>query len=136
MNDGTRFLIVSLGGDLYALPITRLQEIAVPRNIEKDAKLTELFEGKFDYRGASIPVLNMKKIFRIPGPPGASLLVIKSDKGLIGLLVDAVTEILATEQRPAPLPPGVLNPEHRYYGGVLHHKAGLVLLLNEDGLLP
>jgi chemotaxis signal transduction protein len=136
MDDRTRFLILSLGGEDYALPIARLLEITVPRNIQKEAKLTELFEGKIDYRGKLVPVLNLKKVLKLGGEPGATMLVVSSSKGMLGLLVDSVTEILDTEQRPAPLPQGIVNPSHAYYGGVLRYKENLVLLLNEDGLLP
>lgn len=136
MNEGTRFLILSLANENYALPITRLMEITVPRDIQKDPNLTELFEGKFEFRGTLIPVLNIKKVLKISGKPGTTLLVVKGAKGLLGLLVDAVIEILDTEQKPAPLPAGVINPSQRYYNGVLRYKKELVLLLNEDGLLP
>lgn len=136
MDDSSRFLILSLGGENYALPITRLLEITVPRNIQKDPKLTELFEGRFVHRGKSIPVLNMKRVFKIPGAPGETLLVIRSAKGTLGLLVDAVTEIMDTTQRPAAVPAGIMNPSLQYYSGILRHKESLVLLLNEDGMLP
>ncbi len=136
MNEGTRFLIVSLGGESYAMPITRLLEIAVPQAIRKDANLTEVFEGKFEFRGKWIPVLNIKKIFRIPGKPGTSLLVVKSAKGVLGMLVDAVMEIIDTAQKPVPVPKGVMNPTLRYFDGILRYRDDLILLLNEDGLLP
>jgi len=136
MDVGTRFLILSLEGESYAVPITRLLEITVPRGIQRDAKLTEVFEGKIEFRGKWIPVVNVKKIFKLGGKPGAALLVIKGAKGLLGLLVDAVTEIIDTEQKPVPLPKGVMNPTLNYYAGILRHKEGLILLLNEDGLLP
>jgi len=61
---------------------------------------------------------------------------VQSDKGTMGLLVDEVTEILDSAQKPAPLPAGILNPSVRYYSGILRHRDNLVLLLNEDGLLP
>ncbi len=136
MDDGKRFLILSLGGESYAFPITRLLEITVPRGIQKDAKLGEAFEGEIEYRGAWIPVLNTKKVFKLSGQPGATLLVVKSGKGTLGILVDDVMEILDTDERPAPMPQGVVAPGFRYYSGVLRHKENLVLLLNEDGLLP
>jgi purine-binding chemotaxis protein CheW len=136
MDDRTRFLILSLSGESYALPITRLLEITVPRNIQKDPNLTEMFDGKFEFRGRLIPVLNTKKIFKLPGALGETLLVVKSIKGTIGLLVDAVTEILDTEQKPVVMPKGVINPSFPYYSGILRHKEKIVLLLNEDGLLP
>ncbi len=136
MDKGTRFLIVSLGGESYAMPITRLVEIAVPQAIKKDANLTEVFEGKFDFRGKWIPVLNIKKIFRLPGKPGTALLVVTSAKGILGMLVDAVTEIIDTGQKPVPVPKGVMNPTLHYFGGILRYRDNLILLLNEDGLLP
>jgi len=136
MDEGTRFLILSLAGESYAIPITRLLEITVPHGILPDANLTEVFEGKFEFRGRLVPVLNIKKVLKIPGPAGAALLVVNSAKGILGLLVDAVTEILDSAQLPAPLPRGVVNPSMSYYRGVLRHKDTLVIVLNEDGLLP
>jgi purine-binding chemotaxis protein CheW len=134
MDEGTRFLILSLEGETYAISIARLIEIMVSQNIQQDTTLTEVFEGKFEFRGKSIPVLNVKKIFKMPGMPGKTLLVVKSIKGILGILVDAVTEIVDTEQKPVPVPKGVVNPSLQYYRGILRHKDNLVLLLNEDGL--
>jgi purine-binding chemotaxis protein CheW len=136
MDEGTRFLILSLAGENYAVPITRLLEITASHGIHKDPNLTEMFEGKFEFRGKMIPVLNIKKVFKIPGTAGTTLLVVKSGKGVLGILVDAVTEILDTPQKPVPMPKGVVNPSMPYYSGVLRHKDTLVVLLNEDGLLP
>jgi purine-binding chemotaxis protein CheW len=136
MNEGTRFLIVSLGGESYAMPITRLLEITVPQAIKKDANLTEVFEGKVEFRGKWIPVLNLKKIFRIPGKPGTTLLAVNSAKGVLGMLVDAVTEIIDTPQKPVPVPKGVMNPTLQYFDGILRYREDLILLLNEDELLP
>ena len=135
MDEGTRFLILSLDGENYAIPITRLLEIMVAHNIQKDPKIMEPFEGKFEFRGTWIPVLNLKKIFKLSGSPGVTLLVIKNARGMLGLLVEAVMDILDTEQRLIPLPNGVVNPGLRCYKGILRHKESLVLLLNEDELL-
>ena len=136
MAEGTRYLILSLQGESYAIPISRLLEITVPRDIQKDKGLSEVFEGKCEFRGRFVPVLNLKKIFNLPGNKGAALLMVQSAKGTMGLLVDEVSEIFDTAQKPAPVPAGVLNPSMRYYGGILRHRDSLVLLLNEDGLLP
>jgi purine-binding chemotaxis protein CheW len=136
MAEGTRYLILSLQGEGYAIPISRLLEITVPRDIQKDKSLSEMFEGKCEFRGKFVPVLNLKKIFNLPGSKGTALLMVQSAKGTMGLLVDEVSEIFDTAQKPAPVPAGVLNPSMRYYNGILRHRDNLVLLLNEDGLLP
>lgn len=126
---------MSLGGESYAILISRLLEISVPRDIQKDMKLTETFEGKFDYRGRLIPVLNIKKVFKISGSPGGVMLVLKSGKGEIGVLVDSVKEIFDAPEEPIPIPKGVMNPSLlSYYRGIFRRGGGLVLLLNEDGL--
>jgi chemotaxis signal transduction protein len=136
MDDKIRFLILSLEGESFAIPITSLLEITVPRNIQKDQKLSEIFEGKLDYRGKMIPVVNLKKVLKLPGNRGGALIVVKSSKGVLGLLVDGAKELLETAQKPVPMPRGVLNPSLNYYAGILRNREDLVVLLNEDGLLP
>ncbi len=108
----------------------------MPRALQKDANLTEMFEGKIEFRSKLIPILNIKKVLKLSGALGETLLVVKSVKGTVGLLVDAVTEILDTEQKPVVMPKGVINPSLQYFSGILRHKDNIVLLLNEDGLLP
>jgi chemotaxis signal transduction protein len=136
MDDKTRFLIVSIEGESFAIPITSLLEITVPRNIQKDQKLSEIFEGKLEYRGKMIPVVNLKKVLKLPGNPGGGLIVVKSSKGILGLLVDTAKELLETSQKPVPLPRGVMNLSLNLYAGILRNREDLVILLNEDGLLP
>jgi chemotaxis signal transduction protein len=135
LND-KRFLIAALDGENYAVPITRVLEIMAARNIQKDAKQTGFFEGKIDYRGVLIPVLNSKKALKLSGPMGTTLLVVKGKKGTIGILVDAVMDILDAEQKPFPLPQGLLDPSVQCYRGIMRYKDQLALLLNEDGLQP
>jgi len=136
MEETSRYLILSLEGESFAIPIASLMEITVPRGIQKDAKLSEIFEGRLEYRGKSIPVVNLKKILKLGGKPGGSLIVMKSAKGMLGLLVDTARELLEAKQLPAPVPRGILNPSLAYYAGILRSREELVLLLNEDGLLP
>lgn len=136
MAENKRFLIVVLDNEHYAIPIVRLLEIMVARAIQKDPKQTGALEGKIEFRGAWIPVLNIKKLFKIAGHPGTTLLVVKNKKGTLGILVDAVMDIMDTEQKTLPLPKGTVGPDVRCYGGVIRYKENLALLLNEDGLLP
>jgi len=135
MGTETRFLILSLDGEGYAIPIDRVAEITVPREMRRNGDLTEVFEGRVEFRGKWMPVLNLRKLFKLSGAPGSVLLIVKTGKGDIGMLVDAVTEILDTDKKPLPMPRAVLNPSLPYFHGIIRHKGKLVLLLNEDGLL-
>ena len=135
MAESTRFVILSLEEETYAIPLSSVVEITALRGLERDKNLTEIFEGKTEFRGKWLPVVNTKKLFRVQGLPGKILLVLKSAKGMIGLLVDAVAEVFETDRKATPVPPGVINPTLTFYRGLLRHKGSLVLLLNEDGLL-
>lgn len=136
MDDEKRFLILSSGGEFYAIPIARLVEISAPRQILRDPNLSGLFEGKVDYRGKMTPVVNLRKALQMPDQRGGALLFLRGAKGVTGLLVDGVTEIATLDQSPAPMPPGVINPGIRTYRGVLRYHDALALLLDEDVLLP
>lgn len=136
MDFGTRFLILSLAGDSYAVPLEKLLEITIPRNIQKDGRQGDALEGKAEFRGVWIPVVNLKKLLKLTGGGAEHLLVVKTSTGMVGLLVDSVLEILDADRKPAPLPRGVVNPSLRYYRGVLRYKDTLALLLDEDGLAP
>jgi chemotaxis signal transduction protein len=131
----TRFLILSLEKDRYAIPVERVLEITVPRDVQKNANLTQLFEGTVEFRGKRIPIVDLKKVFKLPGKSGSILLIVTSEKGTVGMLVDEVSEIFDSSQKLVPIPEAVMNPTRPYYRGILRHKGQLVLLLNEDGLL-
>ncbi len=131
MDDEKRFLILSLNGESYAISITRLVEISALRQIQKDKNLSEFFEGKMEYRGKMIPVINLRKVFKLPLEGGGALLILKSSKGNLGILVDAVSEITAADHSPAPLPAGLMNPGIKYYRGVLRHGERLLVLLRD-----
>ena len=135
MAEGKRYLIFSLEGENYAIPVSGLLEITVARNVQKDPSLGG-FEGKFEFRGSWVPVLNINAFFRLTSKPGTTLLVVRGKKRIIGILVDAVTDIFDTEQKLIQLPTGLVDPALRCYVGLLRYKETLVLLLNEDGLLP
>jgi chemotaxis signal transduction protein len=135
MDESSRFLILSLEGGKFAIPISRLVEITVPRGLQKDDGLPSAFEGKIEFRGKWVPVLDVKKSLNLPGKPGPVLLVVKGAREMLGLLVDAVTEIVDSQQKPSPLPAGVMGPVQHMYDGVLRSKGELILLLNEHGFV-
>jgi purine-binding chemotaxis protein CheW len=135
MDETKRFLIVSVEGASFAVSIASVLEITVPRKIQKDQKLSEIFEGKIEYRGSMVPVVNLKKVLKLPGNPGNGLIVIRSNKGLLGILVDGASELLETKVLPDAMPRGVMSQGINCFAGVLRNRDDLVLLLNEEGLL-
>jgi purine-binding chemotaxis protein CheW len=135
MDERNRFLIVSLEGESFALAISNLVEITVPRAVQKDPKLSAVFEGTMEFRGNTIPVADLKKILTIPGRPGASLLVMKNAKGTMGLLVDTAVALLTAAEAPSQMPRGLLRGSQKTYAGLLRTADTLVPLLDVEGLL-
>lgn len=136
MAQGNRFLILSAADENYALPLAKLVEITVARAIQREPDASGPVEGTIEFRGKTIPVLDLKKTLQLAGAPGTALLVVKGKKEQFGILTDAVSDIFDTPQKPVALPKNVLPRDVRSYGGILRYKDNLVLVLNEDELLP
>ena len=136
----TRQLVIfSLGSEEYALPITRVQEIiryTEPRSV---ASRTPWIRGVINLRGKIIPVMDLRKRFgQVDIAPDKKnrILVVELDNKLIGLIVNAASEVLK-------IPPSDIEPpgsvfaevESNYVTGVGKLKGRLIILLDVSKLL-
>ncbi len=94
-----RFLVVSAGGELWALPSAAVSEVVEAPAVDTMPALPERVRGVLDHRGSWLPVIDLGAalgLARVEGS-GAALVM---DRGRTGyaLLVDAV---IRTEEREA-----------------------------------
>jgi purine-binding chemotaxis protein CheW len=85
-----------LGGDEYALPIGQVQEVinyTEPRSISSDVSWVR---GVINLRGSTLPVCDLAgRLGRPTGGTGSGrIVVVQSDDGPAGLVVDDVREVL------------------------------------------
>jgi purine-binding chemotaxis protein CheW len=89
-------VVFVLGGDEYALPIGQVQEVinyTEPRSISSDVSWVR---GVINLRGSTLPVCDLGARLGRPGDRAASgrIVVVQSDDGPAGLVVDDVREVL------------------------------------------
>ena len=107
--------------------------------ISRMPKAPAYIEGVINLRGNVIPVMDLRKRFEIPLPEETGqerIIVIKTGGKPMGMIVDAVTEVLR-------LPTGTIDPapavdsaiDNQFISGVAKVKEKLLFLLNLEQLL-
>lgn len=123
------------GGD-YAAPIGRVQEIIrVPVITAMPAAAPDV-EGMINLRGRVLPVINLATRLRLGDAPRhreARVVVVDSEGGGVGLLVDGVSEVLRLPSSEI-VPPSKVATDHgpTPIRGVAKLGERLILLLDLD----
>jgi purine-binding chemotaxis protein CheW len=95
-------LEVEVGGAPYALPIQRVREIVRLRPITPMPRVPALVLGVISLRGEVVQVVELRQRLgcdSVPPAASARIVVMHGDEGpVVGLLVDAVTEVLRIPQ--------------------------------------
>jgi purine-binding chemotaxis protein CheW len=132
--DSTRQLVIfSLGSEEYALPITRVQEIiryTEPRSV---ASQTPWIRGVINLRGKIVPVCDLAERLglTLERPESAKIVIIETEAGAAGVIVDDVDEVLTVH--PDQLE-DVPTADAGYVDAVARVGERLAILLNPDGL--
>ena len=128
-----QLVIFSLGAEEYALPITRVQEIiryAEPRSV---ASPTPWIRGVINLRGRIVPVCDLAERLgmAVDRPDTAKIVIVETDSGTAGVIVDDVQEVLTVEDAQLEPAPGAASD---HVEAIAKIGDRLVVLLNIDGL--
>ena len=97
----TRQLVVfSLGEEEYALPITQVQEIIRYQEPRAVASESSWIRGVISLRGRIIPVCDLADRLGVDARQGdaAKIVIIETQSGSAGVVVDDVDEVLTIEE--------------------------------------
>ena len=91
-----QLVVFSLKDERYALPITSVREIIRYRPPRTIVAINPLIEGVISLRGHVLPVcdLSCRVGQRIEIAEGTKILIVEAGDAVIGLLVDAVDEVM------------------------------------------
>ena len=128
-----------LGADIYALDIMRVREIIKPMHLAGLPEAPSFVEGVINLRGSIIPVVDLRKRFGLPERADGGecrLLITVVARQPLGLVVDAVTEVVSIPVRELRPPPAVVKVAgYRYLIGVCLVHDSMVMLVNLDAIL-
>ena len=137
MNDSNQFVVFTLDGQAYALHLSVVERIVRVVEVTPLPKAPEIVLGVVNVGGKIIPVIDIRKRFRLPGHEtnlSDQLIIANTSKRSVALVVDSVSgviersaaEITAAEQ---------IVPDLKYVEGVAKLEDGMVLIHDLDKFL-
>src|SRR5262245_38617772 len=133
------YVTATIGGQLFGLPIARVQDVFVPDRIARVPLAPPEIAGLLNLRGRIVTAIDMRQRLGLPAAaPGAPRMAVGIEyRGeSYGLLIDAVGEVLrlptaSREDNPVNLEPALV----RISAGI-HRLAGkLLVILDVDRVL-
>ena len=128
-----------IGNETYGVRIGAVREIVRVPEITSVPSAPELIEGVINLRGKIIPVMDLRKRFgqtEIVSDKKNRILVVELENKLIGLIVNAASEVLKIPPSEVDSPGSVFaEGESSYVTGVGKLKGRLIILLDIAKLL-
>jgi len=134
-----QLVIFKLGREEYGVSILQVQEIKRITDITRVPHTPEYIKGVINLRGSVLPVIDLKK--RLNLPPAVStedtrIIIVKVQEISVGMIVDAVSEVLTMNQENIDAPDVVAGSiSANYLSGVGKLENRLLILLNLEEII-
>ncbi len=129
----------SLAGEVFALPVAPIREVVRVASITRVPHAPRPIRGVTNRRGRVIPVIDLRLRIELPAAEltrASRIIVVSSRRRLLGLLVDAVHQVVHIDlEQVQPPPDDVMTVQSDYLRGVYHQQDQLILLLDIDRAL-
>jgi purine-binding chemotaxis protein CheW len=133
-----KYLTFALGSEVYGIEIRHVTEIIGVQSITSVPELPEYIKGIINLRGKIIPVMDVRLRFRKPFREyndRTCIIVVDIKEISIGLIVDAVAEVMTIEESNIVSPPDLNQLSRRYIQGIGKSGDEVKILLNCDEML-
>ncbi len=128
-----------LANEEYGVDIMRAQEIIMPGQITRVPEVPDYICGLINLRGHVIPIVDLRRRFGLSAKPNdehTRIIVVNVASKTIGIVVDAVTEVLRISAgQIEPPPSSVTGIDHDYIRGLVKLEEKLLILLNIERIL-
>src|SRR5262245_21497089 len=130
-----------IGGEEYAIDIMRIKVIIHPLKITKVPKAPPFIEGVVELRGQILPIVDLRKRFELPNlevTRATKYIIASLERRIIGLVVDAVSEVLRVPRKEIKPPPELGfadGAQASFFTGVCHVADRIIMILDLDQIL-
>lgn len=134
-----QLVVFKLGREEYAVSILQVQEIKRMTDITRVPYTPSYIRGVMNLRGSVLPVLDLKR--RLSLQPGevtddTRIVIVKVEEITVGLIVDAVSEVLAISHKNVESSQSVVSDvAENYLDGVGKLDNRLLILLNLESII-
>lgn len=134
MAKSLQLVVFNIGKELYGVGIESVHEIVKVPDITEVPDAPAFLQGVINLRGKIVPVVDLRKRMKLDGKErtkSSRVLITENDGRLVGLLVDAVSEVLKVPPESVEAPPEMISSIGvEYITGVAKTGGGLIILLN------
>lgn len=134
-----KYLSFRIGNEQYGIEIKHVTEIVGIQKITEVPDMPEYVKGVINLRGSVIPVVDIRLRFHMKAieyDDRTCVIVVSIDESPIGLVVDAVREVISISSEMISPPPSVARGEiSRYIKGIGRFENEVIILLAMDKLL-
>ena len=139
-SEGTRLITFILGEEKYGLDILKVRElISFPEGLTRIPGMPDFIIGMFNLRGLVIPVMDLRKKFKMSSEEVhefSVIIIVEVDNKNIGLTVDSVSDVIfVKEEDMQDTSELAVNVDTKFIKGVAKTKDEMVILLDIDFLL-
>ena len=137
MNNSNQIVVFTLDEQCYALYLSAVERVVRIVEITLLPKAPEIVFGVVNVKGWIIPVINVRRRFRLPEREikvSDQLIIAQTTKRLVALIIDSVSGIIECSEREVIAAEEIL-PGMEYVKGVVKLKEGLILIHDIDKCL-
>lgn len=131
-------IIFLLKGEKFGLNIKNLISISESGEL-KEEREEGIYRGKLSVRSHEAPVINLNMLLQLGEgnfSDSVKILVVGNSNKMVGLIVDAVLEVISFSQKAIrPLPKIIMDSSITYFMGVGRVNGEAVLFLNDSEII-
>ncbi len=139
--DSEEYLTFSLGDEQYGVDILKVKEIRGWEVLREMHDVPDYIKGVLDFRGVIVPIIDLRIRFGVENVEYLATTVIivlatDDDSGMMGIVVDAVSDVLSVKQsemKKAPSLGSKINTD--YVLGMVSGEAGMIMLVDSEKLV-
>jgi purine-binding chemotaxis protein CheW len=136
----TQIIIFKLGEEEFGVNILQVREIEkLDQGITRVPKAPHFVEGIINLRGEIIPIVDLRARFGLTLPEvglNSRVIIVEVGEALVGMLVDAVVEVLRVPVSAIETAPTITKGVDSYFlAGVVNISDRLIVLLNLERTL-
>ncbi len=133
-----RYLTFAVGSEDYGIEITYISEIIMVQAITEVPELPAYIKGIINLRGKILPVMDVRLRFNKEPQEYTDrtcIIVVMMDTTSVGLIIDAVREVMDIADEDITSPSVSSGFSNRYISGIAKTPSGVKLMLNLEHLV-
>jgi purine-binding chemotaxis protein CheW len=136
--DDVQLVTFKVAGQDFAFNIFQVERILRYEAPAPLPRAPDFLEGVLRYQGAAVPVVDLRKRLGVAAPhrEETRTVILEWDRGRIGVVVDAVTEVLQLTATEVSAPPNIVKGlAAEYITGLVVKDGRTIIVLNTSRLL-